>query len=70
MSTSISIDRKTKDFLARQKRAMEAAEGAQLTWVEFFARALSVQTPLRLSRKEIEELKKLVGDARPWKTRS
>ncbi len=70
MSTSISIDRKTKDFLARQKRALEATEGVQLTWDEFFERTLSARKPPKLSREEVEELKKLVAEARPWKTRA
>ena len=70
MSTSISVDRKTRDFLARQKRAMEASEGSELTWDEFFEHALSIQKPPKLSNHEIEELKKLVGEARPWKTRA
>jgi hypothetical protein len=70
MSTSITIDRRTRDLLARQKRALEATEGHQLTWDEFFERALSVPRPPKLTRKEIEELKKLVAEARPWKTLS
>ncbi|MDG6982929.1 MAG: hypothetical protein JRM74_05685 [Nitrososphaerota archaeon] len=70
MSTSISVDRKTKDSLARQKRAMEASEGVKLTWDQFFERALSVRRPPKLTRVEIEELKKIAAEARPWKTRS
>jgi hypothetical protein len=70
MATSISVDRKTRDLLARQKRAMEASEGVQLTWDQFFERALSVRKPPKLTKDEIEELKKLVAEARPWKTRS
>jgi hypothetical protein len=70
MSTSISMDRRTKDFLARQKRVMEAAEGVQLTWDEFFERALSVRSPPKLTRQEVEELRKLVGEGRNWKRRA
>ncbi len=70
MSTSISVGRKTRDFLARQKKAMEDSDGTRLTWDEFFERALSVQRPPKLSRVEIEELKKVVAEARPWKSRS
>jgi hypothetical protein len=70
MSTTISIDRRTKDFLARQKRTLEDTEGSQLTWDEFFERAFSVRKPAKLTQKEIEELKRLVGEARPWKTRA
>jgi hypothetical protein len=69
MSTSISVGRKTRDFLARQKKAMEASEGSELTWDEFFARALSVQKPPKLTEDEVQELKKLVAGARPWKQR-
>ncbi|MDA4127564.1 MAG: VapB-type antitoxin [Thaumarchaeota archaeon] len=68
--TSISIDRKTKDFLARQKRSLENTEGTQFTWDEFFERAFSVRKPAKLTQKEIEELKRLVGEARPWKPRA
>ena len=70
MSTSISVGRKTRDFLARQKKAMEDSDGTHLTWDEFFERTLSVQRPPKLSRVEIEELKKVVAEARPWKSRS
>jgi hypothetical protein len=70
MSTSISIGRKTKDFLARQKRVLEATEGIQLTWDEFFEHALSVRKPPKLTQKEVEELRRLVGEGRPWKTRA
>ena len=70
VSTSISVGRKTRDFLARQKKAMEDSDGTRLTWDEFFERALSVQRPPKLSRVEIEELKKVVAEARPWKSRS
>jgi hypothetical protein len=70
MSTSISINRKTKDFLTRQKRALEAAKGGQLTWDEFFEHALSVRKPPKLTQKEVEELRRLVGEERPWKTRA
>lgn len=70
MSTSISVDRKTRDFLARQKKAMEDSDGARLTWDEFFERALSVQRPPKLTKAEAEELRRVVAEARPWKTRS
>ena len=40
MSASISVDRKTKDSPARQERAMEASGGLELTWDQFFERAL------------------------------
>ena len=45
MSTSISVGRKTRDLLARRKKAMEDSGGNRLTWDEFFERALSVQRP-------------------------
>jgi hypothetical protein len=70
LGTSISIDRRTRDFLARQKNAMEASEGVRLTWDEFFERALSVRKPPKLTKGEIEELKKLVAEARPWRMRA
>lgn len=70
MATSISVDRKTRDFLARQKRALEESEGRKLTWDEFFERALPVRKPPRLTRVEVEELRNLLAEARPWKTRS
>jgi len=70
MATSISVDRKTRDLLARQKKAMEESGGVRLTWDQFFERALSVRKPPKLTKVEIEELKKLVAEARPWKTRS
>ena len=70
MSTSISVGRKTRDFLARQKKAMEDSDGTHLTWDEFFERALSVQRPPKLTKAEVEELKKVVAEARPWKKRS
>lgn len=70
MSTTISVDRRTKDFLARQKRAMEESAGVQLTWDQFFERSLSVRRPPRLTKEEMKELRSIVAEARPWKTRS
>lgn len=70
MSTTISVDRKTKEFLARQKGALEAAEGVQMTWDEFFERTLSVKKPPELTRNEIDALRRLARDARPWKSRA
>jgi len=70
MTTTISVDRRTKDFLARKKRSLEVTEGNQLTWDEFFERAFSAAKPPELSKSEIKELKRLVSEGRPWKTRS
>jgi hypothetical protein len=70
MATTISVDRRTKDILARRKRSLEAAEGGQLTWDEFFEREFSPGKPPTLTRREAEELKRLVAEGRPWKTRS
>ena len=69
LSTTITVDRRTKDFLARQKRTLEASEGAELTWDQFYQRALAVRKPPRLTKGEVEELKKLVAEARPWRAR-
>ncbi|MDG6898638.1 MAG: VapB-type antitoxin [Nitrososphaerota archaeon] len=70
MSTTISVDRRTRDFLARRKKALEDEGGSQLTWDEFFERVLKVPEPPKLTKKEIEELEKIVSEARPWKMRS
>jgi len=70
MATTISIGKKTKDILARRKRSLEATEGNQLTWDEFFEHAFSASKPPELSKTEVNELKRLVVEGRPWKTRS
>ena len=70
MSTTISVDKRTKDLLSRKKRSLEVTEGSQLTWDEFFERAFSATKPPELSKGEIVELKRLVAEGRPWKTRS
>ena len=70
MATTISVDRRTKDLLARRKRSLELTEGNQLTWDEFFERAFSAAKPPELSKREVTELKRLVAEGRPWKTRS
>ena len=70
LSTTISVDRRTRDFLARRKKALEDEGGSQLTWDEFFERTLVVPEPPRLTKEEIEDLEKFVKEARPWKTRS
>lgn len=69
MATTITVDRRTKDFLARKKRSLEAKEGSQLTWDEFFERTFTLGKPPRLTKEEAEELKRLVAEGRPWKTR-
>jgi hypothetical protein len=68
--TTISVDKKTKDLLVKRKRSLELTEGNQLTWDEFFEQSFSVAKLLELSKKEIKELKQLVAEGRPWKTRS
>ena len=70
MTTTISIDRRTKDLLARRKRSLEVAGGNQLTWDEFFEQAFSPSKPPDLSRSESNELRGLVAEGRPWKLRS
>ncbi len=70
VATTISVDRRTKDLLARRKRSLEATEGNQLTWDEFFELALSAGEPPQLTKSEVKELKRLVAEGRPWKTRS
>jgi hypothetical protein len=68
-STTISVDGKTKEFLAR-KKSMEEREGGQLTWDQFFDLLLTEAKPPRLSEQEAKEQKRLVAEARPWKTRA
>ena len=70
MATTISVDRRTKDLLARRKRSLEVTEGNPLTWDEFFERAFSAPKPPELTKSEVTELRRLVAEARPWKTRS
>ena len=70
MSTTISVDRRTRDFLARRKKSLEDEKGSPLTWDEFFEQVLVTPEPPRLSRTELGELEKLVKEARPWKMRS
>ena len=65
LSTTISVDRKTRDFLARRKKALEDGWGSPLTWDEFFERALGVTEPPKLTNEEIEGLEKNVREARP-----
>jgi hypothetical protein len=69
-TTTISVGRKTKEFLARKKKSMEEQQGGQLTWDQFFDRLLTAAKPPRLSEEEAKELKRLVAEARPWKTRA
>ena len=69
-ATTISVGRKTKEFLARKKKSMEEQRGGQLTWDQFFERLLTAAKPPRLSEEEAKELKRLVAEARPWKTRA
>jgi hypothetical protein len=69
-ATTISVGRKTKDFLARKKKLMEEQQGVQLTWDQFFDRLMTGAEPPRLSEEEAKELKKLMAEARPWKTRA
>jgi hypothetical protein len=69
-ATTISVGRKTKEFLARKKKSMEEQQGGQLTWDQFFDRLLATAGPPRLSEEEAKELKRLVAEARPWKTRA
>ena len=69
-ATTISVDRKTKEFLARKKRSMEASQGGQMTWDQFFERAFTLEKPPELTAEEAKELRRLVAEARPWKTRA
>lgn len=69
-ATTISVDRKTKEFLSRRKRSMEASEGGQLTWDQFFERAFTSEKSPKLTESEVKELKRLVAEARPWKARA
>ena len=64
------MNRKTRDFLARRKKALEDEGGSPLTWDEFFERALKVPEPPKLTKKEIEGLEKNAREARPWRTQS
>jgi len=70
MTTTISIDRRTKNLLSRRKRSLEVTEGNQLTWDEFFEQAFSPSKPPELSKNEVNELRRLVAEGRPWKMRS
>jgi hypothetical protein len=70
MATTISVDRKTKELLARKKRSLEARERSQLTWDEFFERAFAAGKPPELTEEEAKELRRLVAEGRPWKTRA
>ena len=70
MTTTISVDRRTKDHLTRRKRSLELTEGNQLTWDEFFEHAFTALKPPKLSKVEVDELRRVVAEGRPWKTRS
>ncbi len=69
-ATTISVGRKTKEFLARKKKTMEEQQRGQLTWDQFFERLFASATPPQLTKEEAKELKRLVAEARPWKTRA
>ncbi len=69
-ATTISVGRKTKELLARKKRSIEEEEGGQLTWDQFFELVFTPPKPPKLTEEEAKELKKLVAEARPWKTRA
>lgn len=49
---------------------MEASEGGQLTWDQFFERAFTSEKSPKLTESEVKELKRLVAEARPWKARA
>ena len=70
MATTISVGKKTKEFLARRKKSLEAREGIELTWDEFFERTFAAGKPPELTKEEVGELKRLVAEGRPWKTRA
>jgi hypothetical protein len=67
VTTTISVGRRTKKFLAR-KKSMEEQQGGQLTWDPFFDRFPTAAEPPRSSDGVAKELNRLVAEARPWKT--
>jgi hypothetical protein len=41
-----------------------------LTWDEFFERTFVKGKPTELTKVEVADLKRLVAEGRPWKTRA
>jgi hypothetical protein len=54
----------------QEKRSLEARGGSQLTWDEFFGLAFAAGNPPELTEEEAKELRRLVAEGRPWKTRA